>query len=350
LLLPLGDIMALGYYGFFYCRGGIVRIQKLTGLVLSSATIALGGWSNAVAQNFPTKPIRIVVPFPAGGTTDVVARLVAQRLSESMGQSVVVDNRGGAGGALGADIVAKSNPDGYTLLMHNITFPLSSVAQTLAKRSPFDAERDFAGVSVAVYVPFVLTANPSVPAKDTRELVALLRGNSKLKYNYGSTGPGSVMHVLGEALKRDGKFDMAHIAYKGAAPLKLELLSGRIQIGGDQLSTSLQEIRAGQLKALATSGSKRIAILPDVPTVREQGFPALEFEGFNGLFAPAKTPKAVLDKLQRETAAAVRHPDSVKRFGDLGAEAVGSTGEEQKAMLVRLMKQFEPVIREMKLD
>ncbi len=301
-------------------------------------------------QAFPTKPIRIVVPFPAGGTTDVVARLVAQRMSESVGQPVVVDNRGGAGGALGADIVAKSNPDGYTLLMHNITFPLSSVAQSLANRSPFDAEKDFAGVSIAVYVPFVFTANPSVPAKDLREFTALLRGNAKLKYNYGSTGPGSAMHVFGESLKREGRFDMAHIAYKGAAPLKLELLSGRIQFGGDQLSTSLQEIRGGQLKALATSGAKRIPILPDVPTVREQGFAALEFEGFNGLFAPAKTPKAVLDRLQREAAQAVRHPDLVKRFADLGAEAVGSSGEEQKAMLVRLMKQFTPVIREMKLD
>ena len=324
-------------------------MKNLSLLALCGAVLA-GGLSQAMAQGFPTKPIRIVVPFPAGGTTDVVARLVAVRMSESMGQPVVVDNRGGAGGALGADIVAKSNPDGYTLLMHNITFPLSSVAQTLAKRSPFDAEKDFAGVSVAVYVPFVLTANPSVPAKDLREFSALLRGNTSLKYNYGSTGPGSAMHVLGESLKRDGKFDMVHVAYKGAAPLKLELLGGRIQFGGDQLSTSLQEIRSGQLKALATSGAKRIPILPDVPTVREQGFPALEFEGFNGLFAPAKTPKAVLDKLQRETAAAVKHPDLVKRFNDLGAESVGSSGEVQKEMLVRLMKQFTAVIREMKLD
>lgn len=325
-----------------------MRVKALCLFALAAA--ALNALPLALAQNFPAKPIRIVVPFPAGGTTDVVARLVAQRMSESMGQPVVVDNRGGAGGALGADIVAKSNPDGYTLLMHNVTFPLSSVAQTLAKRSPFDAEKDFAGVSIAVYVPFVFTANPSVPAKDLREFTALLRGKPELKYNYGSTGPGSAMHVLGESLKRDAKFDMAHIAYKGAAPLKLELLSGRIQFGGDQLSTSLQEIRNGQLKALATSGSKRIPILPDVPTVREQGFPALEFEGWNGLFAPAKTPKAVIDRLQRETAAAVKHPDLVKRFGDLGAESVGSSAEAQKAMLLKQMDQFRPVIREMKLD
>jgi tripartite-type tricarboxylate transporter receptor subunit TctC len=289
------------------------------------------------------------VPFPAGGTTDVVARLVAQRFSESMKQTVVVDNRGGAGGALGADIVAKAAPDGHTLLMANITFPLSSVAQTLAKRSPFNAETDFAGVSIAVYVPFVITAHPSVPSKDMRELATLLQGK-KLQYNYGSTGPGSVMHVIGETFKRDAKVDMAHIAYKGAAPLKLELLSGRIQVGGDQLSTSLAEIRAGQLKALATNGSKRIAILPDVPTVREQGYASLEFEGWNGLLAPAKTPRAVLEKLQRETVAAVRHPDVQKRFNDLGAEPVGSSSEQSKAMYMQQMKQFTPVIREMKLD
>jgi tripartite-type tricarboxylate transporter receptor subunit TctC len=315
-------------------------------LVLALSSVVSGA---VAAQSFPTKPIRIVVPFPAGGTTDVVARLVAQRFTESMKQPVVVDNRGGAGGALGADIVAKSAPDGYTLLMANITFPLSSVAQTLAKRSPFDAEKDFTGVSIAVFVPFVVTAHPSVPAKDLKELGAVLQ-SKKLKYNYGSTGPGSVMHVLGEAFKRDAKVDMAHIAYKGAAPLKLELLSGRIQVGGDQLSTSLAEIRAGQLKALATAGSKRIAALPDVPTVRELGFPALEFEGWNGLLAPAKTPRAVIEKLQRETAAAVRHPDVQKRFSELGAESVGSSSKEQTEIVLKQMKQFTPVIREMKLD
>ncbi len=323
--------------------------RKLLITACCAAVLAFGP-QGAMAQDFPVKSIRIVVPFPAGGTTDIVARIVGLRMSESMGVPVVVDNRGGAGGALGADLVAKANPDGYTILMHNITFPVSSVAQTLAKRSPFNAETDFAGISIAVYVPFVLTTHPAVPANNLRELGALIQSKPDLKYNYGSTGPGSIMNVLGETFKRDAKVDMLHVPFKGAAPLKQELLSGRLHFGGDQLSSSLAEIRAGTLRALATTASKRIGVLPDVPTVRELGYPALEAEGWNGLFAPAKTPKPVIARLHREVVAAVRHPDTVKRFNDLAAEPVASSPEAQMAMLLQQMKQFTPVIREMRLD
>ena len=304
----------------------------------------------AMAQAYPNKPIKMIVPFPAGGTTDIVARLVAQRMSESMGQPVTVDNRGGAGGAIGADLMAKAAPDGYTILMHNLSFPLASVAQTLANRSPFNVDTDFAGVSIAVYVPFVWTASPSVPAKDLKELAALLRANPSLQYNYGSTGPGSTMHVLGEAFKKDAKVDITHIPFKGAAPLKQEMLAGRLQVGGDQLSSSLAEIRAGTLKALATTASKRIPGLPEIPTVKELGFPNLELEGWNGVFAPAKTPKDIIDRLNKEIIAAVKHPDVVKRLNELGAEGVGSTPAAQDAMLRKQMDQFRAIIREMKLD
>jgi len=304
----------------------------------------------ALAQAFPSKPIRMIVPFPAGGTTDIVARLVAQRMSESMGQPVTVENKAGAGGAIGAAEVAKAPADGYTILMHNLTFPLSSVAQTLANRSPFNAEKDFAGISIAVYVPFVLTAAPSVPAKDLKELAALLRSNASLQYNYGSTGPGSTMHVLGEAYKREAKVNMEHIAFKGAAPLKQEMLAGRIQVGGDQLSSSLAEIKAGSLKALATSGSKRTPILPDVPTVRELGYPNMELEGWNGLFAPAGTPRPVIDRLHQAVVAAVRHPEVAKRLTELGAEPVGSSPADQEAILKKQMDQFRPIIRDMKIE
>ena len=305
---------------------------------------------STLAQSYPSKPIKMIVPFPAGGTTDIVARLVAQKMSESMGQAVTVDNRGGAGGNIGADLLAKSPADGYTIMMHNLSFPLAAVAQGLANRLPFNVDTDFAGVSIAIYVPFIWTASPTVPAKDLRELATLLKNNANLQYNYGSTGPGSTMHVLGEAYKKEANVNMTHIPFKGAAPLKQEMLAGRLQVGGDQLSSSLAELKAGTLKALATTASKRIAGLPEIPTVKELGFPNLELEGWNGVFAPAKTPKDIIDRLNKEVVAAVRHPDVAKRLADLGAEAVGSTPAAQDAILRKQMDQFRGIIREMKID
>lgn len=302
------------------------------------------------AQTFPAKPLRIVVPFPAGGTTDIAARIVAQRMQESMGQPVLVENRGGAGGTIGADAVAKSAPDGYTLLMHNITFPLASTSLALAGRLPYNLDTDFAGVSIVVNVPLVLTAHPSVPVRDLKELGALLKGNAALKYTYGSTGPGSFMNVIGEAFKKEAGVDMTHVPFKGAAPLKQELLAGRINIGGDQLSSSLAEIKSGKLKALATHGARRIPELPEVPTVRELGYPALELEGWNGLFVAAKTPKEIVDRLHREAVAAAKHPDTVKRFAELAAESVGSSPADQDAIVKRQAAQFRPIIQTIKLE
>jgi tripartite-type tricarboxylate transporter receptor subunit TctC len=306
--------------------------------------------SSCIAQTFPAKPIRIIVPFPAGGTTDVVARMVGQRMSESMGQPVLVENRAGAGGLIGADVVAKAAPDGYTLLMHNVAFPLGSIVAAQANRAMFNIDADFAGVSIVIYVPFVILAHPGVPAKDLRELGTLLQSNKTLRYAYGSTGPGSGINVLFEAFNREAKVEIAHVPYKGAAPLKQDLLAGRVQLGGDQLSTSLAEIRAGTLRALATHSARRAPAIPDVPTVRELGYASLEYEGWNGLFAPAKTPKEVIDRLQREVAAAVRHPEVTKRLTELAAEPVGSSAAEQDAILRRQIDQFRPIIREMRLE
>src|SRR3954469_25713690 len=276
----------------------------------------------ASAQGFPSKPLRIIVPFPAGGTTDIVARLVAQRMQESVGQPVLVENQGGAGGTIGAANTAKSVPDGYTMLMHNATFPMASVPAQVANRSPYNIDTDFAGFSIAVYVPLVITAHPSVPANDLKQLVDLLQKDKSLKYTYGSTGPGSFMHVMGEALRMRTGIDMTHIPYKGAAPLKQELIAGRINVGGDQLSSSLADIKAGKIKALATNASKRITDLPEVATTRELGFAFLEADGWNGLFVPAKTPREVIDRLQKEVASAVKHPQEKGR--PLGGEAPGA--------------------------
>ncbi len=328
-----------------------VSKRRLTGILaaLTSVTALLALSSSPTqAQGYPAKPIKIVVPFPPGGTTDVVARLLAQRMSESMGQPITVENRGGAGGSIGADAVAKSAPDGYTLLMHNITFPLASLSLGLAGRSPYNIDTDFAAVSNVVNVPLIFTAHPSVPAKDLREFVTLLSNNRSLQYNYGSTGPGSFMNVVGEALKRDAKIDMAHIPFRGAAPLKLELLAGRVQLGGDQVSSSLAEVRKGTLKALATVSSTRIPALPDVPTVRELGFPNIEANGWNGLFAPAKTPRDIIDRLQKEVALALRNPELAKRLVDLAAEPVGSTPTELEAILKGQLNQFRPIVIELK--
>ena len=273
-------------------------------------------------------------------------------MTETMGQPVLVENRAGAGGSIGADAVAKAAPDGYTILMHNITFPLASVALALANRAPYNIDTDFAGISIAANVPLVIMVHPSVPANNLRELATLLQKDSTLKYNYGSTGPGSFMHVVGEVIKREEKIEMTHIPYKGAAPLKQELLAGRIQVGGDQLSSSIGDIKKGTLKALATVSATRIPALPDVPTVREMGMPKIEADGWNGLFAPAKTPRDIIDRLQRETAAAVRHPEVMKRLNEISAEAVGSTPAEQDAMLRKQVAQFRPIIQELgiKLD
>ena len=310
--------------------------------------VSLGFAAGVFAQTFPSKPIRVLVPFPAGGTTDIVARIVGQRVSEQVGQPVLVENRAGAGGTIAAAEVARAAPDGYTLLIHNITFPIASVAAALANRATYNADTDFAGVSIAVYVPFVWTANPATPGKDLRDAMSHVKQFKP--YTYGSTGPGSTMHVLGEALSRAAGVEMTHVPFKGAAPLKQELIAGRLHLGGDQLSSSLADIKAGKLKALATSASKRISELPDVPTVRELGYPVLEAEGWNGFFAPAKTPREVLERLNREFAAAVKHPDVAKRMREMAAEPIGSSGAEQDAIFKRQMDQFRPIIKEMRIE
>jgi tripartite-type tricarboxylate transporter receptor subunit TctC len=323
-------------------------VRKLLALVF--VLCATAAFAQPSSSQFPSKPIRIIVPFPAGATTDIIARLVGQRLQESMGQPVLVENRGGAGGSIGADAVAKAAPDGYTILMHNVTFPMASVALAYANRAPYNIDTDFAGISIAVFVPLVITAHPSVPASDLRELVALLNRDGTLKYAYGSTGPGSFMHVMVEALSKQTGIQMTHIPYKGAAPLKQELIAGRIQVGGDQLSSSLADIKAGKIKALATNARNRTPDLPDVATVREQGFPNLEADGWNGLFAPAKTPREVIERLQKETAAAVKHPETARRLREIGAEPVGSSSAEQDAILKRQVEQFRPIIKEMRIE
>jgi tripartite-type tricarboxylate transporter receptor subunit TctC len=296
-------------------------------------------------ERYPSRTIRIVVPFPAGATTDMLARLFAQRLSETMGQSVVVENVGGGGGSIGADQVAKAAPDGYTLLFGNITFSTTTSSLLYAKRARHDFD-DFVPVSVGAYVPLLLLAHPSVPANDLKEFVTYAKETTTPLF-YGSTGPGSILHLMGEVLKRDTGIKMDHVPFRGAAPLVTELLSGRIQFGGDQLSSSLERVRSGQLKALAVA--TKSAALPNVPTVRELGFPNLELQGWNGFLAPKGTPEPVIARLQQEVAAAAKHPEIVKRMTDVGAEPSGSTQEEMREMLRDQVGKVRPIVEELKL-
>ena len=231
--------------------------------LIGAAVLALALMPGAARsqERFPAKNIRIIVPFPAGATTDMLARLFAQRMSDGLNQAVVVENVGGAGGSLGADQVAKAAPDGYTLLFHNITFTTTTSSLQFVGRSRHDIEQDFVPIAVGAYVPLLLLAHPSVPARDLKEFVEYAK-QTKEPLFYGSTGPGSIMNLMGEVLKRDTGIKIDHVPFRGAAPLVQEMLSGRIQFGGDQLSSSLQHVKAGALKALAVT--TRSAALPEV--------------------------------------------------------------------------------------
>jgi tripartite-type tricarboxylate transporter receptor subunit TctC len=300
----------------------------------------------ALAQTWsPSRSMRIVVPFPAGATTDMLARLFAQRLTETLGQSVLVENVGGAGGSIGADQVAKAAPDGHTLLFHNITFTTTTTTLQLAGRSRHDIEADFAPISVGAYVPFWLLTHPSVPANDLKEFAAYAKTAKDL--NYGSTGPGSIMNLMGEVLKRDARIEMVHVPFRGAAPLITEMLAGRIQFGGDQLSSSLQHVRSGALKAMAVATPS--AAMPNVPTVRQLGFPNLELQGWNGFLAPKDTPAPVIARLHQEIAAAAQQPDIRKKMTDVGAEPSGSTPQQMREMLRDQIAKVKPIVADLKL-
>ena len=302
----------------------------------------------ASAQDaYPTKQVRVVVPFPAGGTTDLLARLFGQKLQTSLGQPFIVENMGGAGGSVGAEVVARAAPDGYTLLFHNLTFSTTTTSLQYAGRAKHDLD-SFAPVSLAANVPMVVLAGTKIHAKDLKELAALAKAGKDPMF-YGSTGAGSTMNLVGELFKRDAGVVLDHVPFRGAAPLVQELIAGRIHMGGDQLSSSLEFIRTGTVKTLATLSPTRIPLLPNVPTVRELGFPSLELSGWNGYFAPAKTPDAIVNKLQAAIKAAAVDPDIKKRTDDLGAEAVGSTPAELGKVVRDQMAKVRPFVEELKL-
>jgi len=320
------------------------------GLVAGAALLgvpALLSRADAQGSDWPRQTVRVVVPFPAGGTTDLLARLYGQRLSETLGQPMLVENRGGGGGSIGADVVAKAPPDGHLVLFHNLTFVTTTTALQFNGRAPHDIERDFIAVSVGAFVPGIILTQASHPAKDLREFVDWARGRTDVFY--GSTGPGSGMNLTGETLKRDAGIQMEHVPYRGAAPLVQELIAGRVQLGSDQISTGMVHVRSGALKALATLAPTRPRVLPDVPTVRELGFPNLEQQGWNGYFMPARTPDPVVQKLQREVAAAAQQPEIQRRILETGGEPGGGTSAEFAAMLRQQIAHIRGLVESVKL-
>jgi tripartite-type tricarboxylate transporter receptor subunit TctC len=308
----------------------------------AAALLAAPGLAGAQAWQ-PSGPIRVVVPFAAGGTTDILARLYAQRLSETLGVPMLVENRGGGGGSIGADLVAKSPPDGQVLLFHNSTFSATTAVLEFNNRAPHSIERDFAPISLGALVPTVVMVHPSVPATNLAEWIAWARAQPRPPF-YGSTGPGSAGHLVGEVLKRDGNFDMEHVPFRGASLLVQEMLAGRIPFGGDQLSSSLPHIRSGALRPIAIRSTSRSRMLPDIPTVAEQGFPNAAILGWNGYFAPARTPEPVVARLQAEIAAAARHPPLAARIEELGADPGGNSSAEFREMVHAQVAALRPIV------
>ncbi len=285
----------------------------------------LAGSCHVLAQTWPDKPLRIIVPFSAGGAVDVVARIIAERMATSMGHSVIIDNRLGAGGVIGTEAVARATPDGYTLLQG--TGSTHGANSIVYKKLPYDPIKDFAPISMSVRSPFILVVHPSVQAKTIAELVAYARTNPG-KLNYASFGTGSSTHLATELFKALTNTNLVHIPYKGSATAVAGTVAGEAQLMFDVLGTSGGHIKAGRLRVLGVGSAKRYALLPDTPTLAEAGVPGFEASVFFGFFAPAGTPRPIIERLNREVRAAVAAPDVREKLIAMGNEVLGSSPEE----------------------
>jgi tripartite-type tricarboxylate transporter receptor subunit TctC len=295
----------------------------------------------ALAQNFPAKPVRVVVPFPPGGGTDIVARTVTPKMAEILGQPFIVENRAGAGGNIGTDAVAKSPADGYTLLVASAS---SAINTTLVPNLSWDLQRDFAPVVLMVVNNHLLAAHPSVPASNVKELLALAKAKPGA-ITYASYGPGSSAHLTAELFKMMAHVDLLHVPYKGAAPAVNDLLGGQVNVMFADVAALLPHIKSGKLKALGIGSAKRFEGLPEVPTIAESGVPGFEAGGFLGLVAPAGTPRAVIDQLNAAARKSLAMPDVHERLLALASPPMGGTPEEFAAYMKREVDKWARVIR-----
>jgi len=305
-------------------------VRRLLSVVAAVAVVALA--APALAQPYPSKPIRFVVPFPPGGPLDIMGRAIAQKLAEAWGQPVVVDNRPGAGGGIGAELVAKSPGDGYTLLMGAVS--THAINPSLYAKVPYDPQKDFVPVALVAQVPNILVVNPSLPVHSVKELIDYARAKpGALSFGSGSTG--STGHLAGELFKTMAGVDMVHIPYKGGAPAMQDLLAGQTQLMFDNLANALPQVKAGKLRALAVTTMKRAPAVPDLPTVAESGLPGFDLTTWFGVFVPAGTPPETVAKLNAEIVKALGSKDLVDRLAGMGAVPPENNTPESFAAFVR---------------
>jgi tripartite-type tricarboxylate transporter receptor subunit TctC len=299
-----------------------------------------------LAQPYPAKPVRLVVGFPAGGPTDIVSRTLAPKLTEALGQPIVVENRAGAGGVIATEQVAKAAPDGHTILMGTIGG--IAVAMSLIPSRGYDTLRDLAPITQAVTVTNLLVVHPSVPAKTVKELLAIARSKPGA-LNYASSGNGTVTHLAGELFKLMGKVDIVHVPFKGGAPALTALISGEVDLSYENSLVVTPHVKAGKVRALAVTGTKRSRLMPELPTIGESGLPGYNASGWYGLFAPAATPKTAIARLNTEAIKALRLPDVVRALSSQGAEPVGNSAEEFSAFVKSEIEKWANLVRVAKM-
>jgi tripartite-type tricarboxylate transporter receptor subunit TctC len=297
---------------------------------------------SALAQAWPSRPLKLIVPYPPGGSADILARAIGQKLADGLGQSVIVDNRPGAGTAIGAEATAKATPDGYTIMLGTVSSHAINPALTPGLK--YDPVKDFAPVSMVALIPFVLLVHPSLPARNVRELIALAKAKPG-SLNFSSAGSGTSNHLAGELFKSMTGTFMVHIPYKGSAPALTDLLAGQVNLMFDLVLTAQPHVKSGAARALAVTGLERSASLPNVPTVAESGVPGFEVSAWFGFFAPAGTPAAIVTALNAETVKAMRAPDLRERLAGQGADAVSSTPEQFAAYVKDELAKWTGVVK-----
>jgi tripartite-type tricarboxylate transporter receptor subunit TctC len=317
-------------------------------LVSVSLTILLGALlsAGAIAQSYPTKSIRIIAPFPPGGTSDTIARILGQKLTEAWKYQTIVDNRGGVAGSLGAAIAAKSPADGYTLLVGNVG-PVA-INHNIYRNVGYDPSKDFAPITLAVSAPQIVVVHPSVPAKTFREFTALVKAQ-KGKINYGSSGPGSISHLSVELYKRMTNTDILHVPYKGSALITIALLAGEVDVVFSDIAVVLPHVAAGKLRPLAVTSLKPTPLLPGVPSMAESGVPGFSMTSWWGVLAPAGTPQPIVTQLNAELVRILQLPDVKKAFADLGVDAVFCTPDEFAGLIKSEIEQYSRLIKDIGL-